>query len=190
MGVRAVLNAGISEDEVAKLTELQERTLLPILEEELQGNERLVLDFGCGPGRFTPRLAELIRGRAIGIDPVESLLQLAPRRPDVAYRVMSPGRIPLEDADADVVWICLVLGGVTDPALLEQTIAEIERVLRPNGVLLLAECTNSKPDATYWHYRSIEEYQRMFKSVELIDRGHYMELDNRVSVLVGRRAAR
>src|SRR4029453_8658281 len=69
------------------------------------------------------------------------------------------------------------------------SVAELERVLRPNGVLLLAECTNPKPDLAYWHYRPVDEYVGMFASVDLTVRGQYMELDNTVSVLAGRRAA-
>jgi SAM-dependent methyltransferase len=187
MGARAVINVGASEEEIAELTDLQRRTLFGILVGELTGDESLALDLGCGPGRFTGELADAIGGRAIGVDPVARLLELAPSHPRVSYRPMSVGRIPLDDEAADMVWVCLVLGGITEPEPLGRTVAEIERVLRPNGVLLLAECTNDKPDLPYWRYRSVEEYRRMFPRVELTERGHYMELDNRVSVLVGRR---
>ena len=188
MGGRAVLNAGASDDELARIAAVQRRTLFGALEPELTGDERLALDFGCGPGRFTPELARLIGGRAVGVDPVAALLDLAPRDPAVDYRVMSPGRIPLGEGEADLVWVCLVLGGVTESDVLRQTVTEIQRVLAPGGILLLAECTNEKPNVSYWHYRSAEDYKRMFPSVGLVERGHYNELENTVTVLVGRRA--
>jgi SAM-dependent methyltransferase len=189
MGARAVVNAGATDEQLAEITKRQRETLFPILAGMLNGDERLALDFGCGPGRFTAELAELISGRAVGVDPVAGLLDLAPRDRAVEYRLLSDGRIPIGDAEADVAWVCLVLGGITDPASLAGSVAELERVLRPNGVLLLAECTNPKPDLAYWHYRPVDEYVGMFASVDLTVRGQYMELDNTVSVLAGRRAA-
>ena len=189
MGARAVVNAGASDEQLAEISEDQRSTMFPILSEMLRGNERLALDFGCGPGRFTAELADAIGGRVVGVDPVAELLELAPAHPAVEYRRQSGDRIPLGDAEADVAWICLVLGGIIDSVSLRRTVVELERVLRPGGVMLLAECTNSKPDLPYWSYRPIDEYVAMFDSVELTPRGQYMELDNTVTVLAGRRAA-
>jgi SAM-dependent methyltransferase len=189
MGERAVLNVGVSDERVSEFTQLQMRTMLPILRDELRGDERLVLDLGCGPGRFTPVLAETIGGRAIGADPVRRLLELAPRHKQVEYLQMAPGQLPLGDNEADVVWVCLVLGGITEPQVLRETALEIDRVLEADGVLLLAECTSAKPDLPYWQYRSVEDYKRMFPRFGLTERGQYMEIDNVVSVLTGRRSA-
>jgi SAM-dependent methyltransferase len=188
MGARAVVNAGATDEQLAEIRESQRSTMFPILSELLSGNERLALDFGCGPGRFTAELADAIGGRAVGVDPVAGLLELAPAHPRVEYRRQSGGRIPLGDAEADVAWICLVLGGITDSASLRRTVVEIERVLKPGGLMLLAECTNLKPDLPYWSYRPVDEYAAMFESVDLTARGQYMELDNTVTVLAGRRA--
>jgi len=111
-GVRAVLNLGHSETEIPQVTERQRRELYPLFRAALRGDERLILDFGCGPGRFTGDLAEMINGRAIGVDPIRNLLDLALPHPSVEYRLMLEGRIPLESASVDAIWICLVLGGI------------------------------------------------------------------------------
>jgi len=189
MGARAVVNAAATDEQLAEISENQRSTMFPILSEVLRGDERVALDFGCGPGRFTAELAQAIGGQAVGVDPVAELLELAPEHPAVEYRRQSGDRIPLGDAEADVAWICLVLGGITDSASLQRTVVELERVLRPGGVMLLAECTNLKRDLPYWSYRPAHEYVAMFDSVELVPRGQYMELDNTVTVLAGRRAA-
>jgi ubiquinone/menaquinone biosynthesis C-methylase UbiE len=189
MGARAVVNATATDEQLAEIGASQRSTMFPILSEMLRGDERLALDFGCGPGRFTAELAGAIGGRAVGVDPVAQLLELAPAHPQVEYRRQSGDRIPLADAEADVAWICLVLGGITDDGSLQRAVAELERVLRPGGVMLLAECTNSRPDLPYWSYRPVEEYVAMFDSVDLMPRGQYMELDNTVTVLAGQRAA-
>lgn len=84
---------------------------------------------------------------------------------DAAERVSCPitvtgGRadaLPVDDADADAVVLCLVLCAVPDPAL---SLAEMRRVLRPGGRLVFLEHTLARgaglrvvqyvADATIW----------------------------------------
>jgi SAM-dependent methyltransferase len=181
-GRRAVLNISHSEDEFDVVTEFQKGALFPQLESALEPDDRVVLDFGCGPGRFTPALAELVHGTAIGIDPVRHLLDLAPRRENVTY-LLSDGRvIPLPDSSVDVVWVCLVLGGIRE---LDPTIAELERVARPGALFLVAENTSELGDLDHWFYRSVEDYQDAFgRALVLVD--DYVDEDERISVLRGR----
>src|SRR5262245_29125919 len=54
LGVRSVLNLRHTEAEIESVTAMQERILFPLLQERLRPDDRRVLDFGCGPGRFTP----------------------------------------------------------------------------------------------------------------------------------------
>ncbi len=54
-----------SEEEVAAHTCFQKDRLFPVLRDQLTGGERTILDFGCGPGRFTPDLAQMIDGKAV-----------------------------------------------------------------------------------------------------------------------------
>ncbi len=74
MGERAVTNASASKADLTRIAAEQRRIMFPILQSELAGDERLILDFGCGPGRFTAELATLIGGREVGVDPVAGLL--------------------------------------------------------------------------------------------------------------------
>ncbi|HET8533263.1 MAG TPA: class I SAM-dependent methyltransferase, partial [Methylomirabilota bacterium] len=156
-GIRAVLNLGHGPDEMARVTEMQRRELLPLLRSRLRGDERLALDFGCGPGRFTGDLADITRARVVGIDPIPRLLELAPRHPSVEYRVMSEGHIPLDSSSVDLVWICLVLGGIHGSTL-GDTIAEVRRVLRPGGLVFLVENTNEGGGDSFWAFRSVADY--------------------------------
>jgi SAM-dependent methyltransferase len=50
------------------------------------GATQLILDLGCGTGRFSELLAQRSGGRILGIDPSERMLQQARRKP-------SPGNI-------------------------------------------------------------------------------------------------
>ena len=185
-GARAVLNLGHSEDELRHVTEFQRRELYPIFRAALRGDERLVLDFGCGPGRFTSDLREMIRGCAIGVDPIQSLLDLAPRHPEVEYRLMSEGRIPVASDEVDVIWICLVLGGIHGRTL-EATAREIYRVLRPGGLLFLVENTTKGAGSSFWAFRSVAEYQTLLSPIPLVRARDYQDLGERISVMTGRK---
>jgi len=185
-GARAVLNIGHSEDEAPQVTEFQRRELYPHFRAALRGDERVVLDFGCGPGRFTSDLHEMIRGRAIGVDPIQSLLDLAPRHPAVDYQLMSEGRLSIASDAVDAVWICLVLGGIHGRTL-KATVSEIQRVLRPGGLLFLVENTTEARGNSFWAFRSVAEYQRLLSPIPLVHVHDYQDLGERISVMTGRK---
>lgn len=188
-GARSVLNIGHTEEEMAAVTERQKEILFPLLARQLRGDERRIVDFGCGPGRFTPDLSGLVRGTAIGVDPIQTLLDLAPRAAGVEYRRVENGRIPLADASADVVWICLVLGTITDEQALRKAAAEIRRVLRLDGLLFLVENTADKPDLPHFSFRTAHAYRSLFPWVRLDPVGEYEDMEERISILAGRRGS-
>ena len=110
-GARAVLNLSHKPQEYDAVTAEQKRILLPLFAAQLRGDERTVLDFGCGPGRFTASLAEAVQGSAVGVDISEELLKLAPQASNVTYRTIPRGVILPGDLSYDVAWVCLSSGG-------------------------------------------------------------------------------
>jgi SAM-dependent methyltransferase len=186
-GARAVVNLRHREDELEAITRRQLDEILPHLVRCLRGDERIVLDFGCGPGRFTAHLAEAIHGRAIGVDPIQTLIDLAPRGPGVQYLVSDGHFIPLSDASVDVVWICLVLGGLPD-ARLPETVLELERVLRPGGLLFLVENTSAKENCPHWFFRPVGWYSRLLRFAPLSHLHDYDDLGECISIMAGRKA--
>jgi ubiquinone/menaquinone biosynthesis C-methylase UbiE len=188
-GARSIVNLAHSEEQLEAVTQMQRDRLFPLLSEELNGNEELILDFGCGPGRFTSNLAEIIQGRAVGIDPSKHLISLAPRNDSVEYRQMDAGVIPMEDASADVVWVCLVLSVIVDEPVYRQTVDEIHRVAKSDSLLFLVANTADREDLSYIKYRSLEDYQEAFSSFNLRQISEYHDLDERVSIMAGRRQA-
>jgi ubiquinone/menaquinone biosynthesis C-methylase UbiE len=186
-GRRAVLNLNHLHDEYDAITDLQEKEIFPHLRKRLQPSDRIVLDLGCGPGRFTCQLASMCGGRAIGIDPVAKLIAMAPKAPNVEYRVMREGDIPLSSNSIDVVWSCLVLGGIADITL-SNTIAGICRVLKKGGLLFLVENTSPLPSGTHWIFRQYKEYKDLFPFVNLEHLHDYFDLGERISVMAGRKS--
>lgn len=184
-GKRAVFNIAHTEEELEKVTLMQKREIFPQLKKVLKGNEKMILDFGCGSGRFTKDLAELIDGESIGVDPIKSLIDLAPAGDNVEYKIMNEGRIPLEDHSIDIVWICLVLGGITKDKILRETILEIKRALRPGGVVFLVENTSDKISSDRWIFRSVKEYQELFPFVKIKHLSDYFDCGEKISIMAG-----
>ncbi len=174
-------------EEVGAMTARQAGILFPLFRQHLAPGDRRLLDFGCGPGRFTADLATLVGGVAVGVDPVAHYFELAARAHGVEYRQLEGRRIPADDASFDVVWICLVLGGIVNARELKQTVREIDRVLKPGGLVFLVENTAETPDGMYWKYRSVDDYCRLFSTVELKGISEYIDIDQRISVMAGRK---
>ena len=186
-GAAAVLHIGHGKQALEGLTERQKAFLLPLLRSQLTGEERVVLDFGCGAGRFTADLARVVSGNAIGVDPVDALIALAPPAADVTYHHIRPPRLPIPSDTVDVVWIACVLCNITDQEALSEALAEIDRVLKPSGLLFLIENTAVKPPTRHLCYRSIAEYVRLFPAIDLHHLQDHEDLGERISVLAGRK---
>ncbi len=184
-GRRSVLNIAHEDAEYEQITSWQKSILFPLLQAQLNGSERVVLDFGCGPGRFTPGLARLVGGRAIGVDPIGALLELAPADPRAEYRLLRHGRIPVTDHSVDLLWICLVLGVIRGRKL-HDTLQELRRVVAPGGLVFLVENTTAKPSRKQIEYRSVAEYTKLVDFAQLQHLHDYEDLGETISVLAGR----
>ena len=184
-GRRSVLNITHADAEYDEITQFQKLLLIPLLSRQLTGSETLILDFGCGPGRFTRELAETI-GYYIGLDPTLSLLNLAPRGSSISYIGAAGDCIPITSSCVDVVWCCLVLGGI-DGGALERSVAEINRVLAPRGLLYLVENTSELQDAPHWRFRTSIQYAELFSSISLHLIGGYKDGGENISILAGRK---
>jgi len=94
------------------------------------------LDAACGTGRHASFLAA--RGhRIIGVDASREMLDKARASiPSADFRVGSLEALPLEDASVDLVVCGLALTHVMD---LDASIAELARVLRPGGRIVLSD---------------------------------------------------
>ena len=94
------------------------------------------LEVGVGTGRFAAPL-----GVSVGLDPAHSALERARDRGVEPVRGVAEA-LPIADDALEVVTVVTVLSFVDD---LERTLAELERVLDPDGTLVLAVLDRSSP---------------------------------------------
>jgi len=132
----------------------------PMLDLAVKSGAQTALDVGCGEGRFCRMLGA--RGiRTAGIDPTESFIREAKRLdPSGDYRIAGAEELPFEAGHFDLVIAYLSLIDIPD---LAAAIAEMSRVLRPGGHLLIANLTSfysaSNPDG----WRTSEDGLRRFE---------------------------
>jgi ubiquinone/menaquinone biosynthesis C-methylase UbiE len=104
-----------------------------------------VLDVGCGPGRLTlaAAIAAGSTGETVGIDPSPEMIALGTQKAkrtasSAAFRVAAIEAIPSPDDHFDVVLANLMLHHL--PLELQRRgVAEVLRVLKPNGRFVVAE---------------------------------------------------
>jgi ubiquinone/menaquinone biosynthesis C-methylase UbiE len=105
-----------------------------------------VLDLGCGTGRNLPLYGQ--GTRIVGLDPCRASLLKARRRSPGALLVLARAEaLPFRDRAFDTVVSALVFCSVGD---VPRGLAEVRRVLRPDGVLRLLEHVRATGRVAAW----------------------------------------
>lgn len=96
------------------------------------------LDFGCGTGRFLPRLARFARVVS-GVDRTSEMLALArAHSPNADLALCSAGDLPFAAASFDLT-LCVYVLSMLDAAEFDAAMAQIARVNAPGGTLIAIE---------------------------------------------------
>ena len=93
----------------------------------------LIIDLGCGTGRFSELLTAHFGVQVIGIDPSQKMLDQAHSKPaigNVAYCQGLAEALPMRDGCADLVFMSMVYHHFCDPSAVAN---ECHRVLRQGG---------------------------------------------------------
>jgi len=111
----------------------------------------LVIDLGCGTGRFSELLAAHFGVQVIGIDPSQKMLDQARRKPaagNVVYRQAAAEALSLPDDCADLVFMSMVYHHLTNPAAVAR---ECHGVLRRGGYVCIRNGTRES-DFPHRHF--------------------------------------
>ena len=107
------------------------------------------LDVGCGTGVLAQRLADA--GYAMsGAEPSQGMLDvLAERAPGVEAVRAYGNELPYEDDAFDLVYCVATMHHIAEPAMVAATLAEMVRVTRPGGDVLVWDHNPRNP---YWKH--------------------------------------
>lgn len=127
---------------------------LDLIAAHLPFRPQLMVDLGCGTGRYSQALADRFEARVIGIDPSERMLAVARAKPGngrVEFRRGSAEALPLDDGGADMVFMSMVLHHLGDPPAVA---GECRRVLREGGRVQIRngtrEASHGYPQAPFF----------------------------------------
>ena len=117
------------------------------LKKYLKGKTGIALDIGCAGGLYS-RLLNDLGFETYGVDTNEKFLDIAKRNSKVNYILADAKNLPFRDNNFDVIIMLATLEHITER---ENTLKEINRVLKQNGILIL-----TVPNTwSYYYIRSL-----------------------------------
>jgi ubiquinone/menaquinone biosynthesis C-methylase UbiE len=114
--------------------------LLLAMEETSPG---LILDFGCGVGRFA-ETALTRADRYVGVDINEGAFQYAPENPRAEFVGLPGENIPFGNEHFDSAMSLTVLQHIVDPKQFDNWASEISRVVKPGGYFYIIDDASKK----------------------------------------------
>lgn len=131
---------------------------------ELKGDE-VVLDFGCGSGRFSYWIAPRVK-KVIGLEVTPEMIELAERHRiagNVEFKVYDGVQFPVFPYFFDLILSVGVLQTMGGEAL-KKTVSQLVQYLKKRGKFCLIEQASDNPKV---ERLKVEKYLRVFKELQL-----------------------
>lgn len=138
-----------------------------------------VLEIGCGTGRFIETVLEGGH-HAYGVDPSPDMLEISRSKcvtgADVKFEIGEGINIPFEEGEFDLVYSIRVLNQTESREYAFRMIADMIRVTKPGGILLIEFCNSLRPclpgkkrAATVLSIYDMRRRMRNHKGVHIVD---------------------
>jgi ubiquinone/menaquinone biosynthesis C-methylase UbiE len=147
-----------------------------------QGEKEIIIDFGCGSGRFSDLLSQYCKFLA-GLEITPQMLKIAKhacQNPNVSFVLYDGLSLPLKENKTDLVVSINVFQYVTEEAELKKVLKEIGKCLKPQGELLCIEQVTKNKKR--WQ-RDFKTYLNLFEQSNFkkiadypIRKGHFLWL--------------
>lgn len=137
---------------------------------ELKGNE-IVLDFGCGSGRFSFWIAPKVR-KVVGLETTVEMINLAEKNrtvENVEFMLYDGVHFPAFPNPFDLIFCVWVLQHM-EVGILGKTVMELGRYLKPKGRAYFIEQASDNPKVGR---PKVEEYLQAFEESKLECLQHY-----------------
>lgn len=127
-----------------------------------------ILDVGCGYGRTLDELYHNSYRNLIGIDFSSGMIERGKQQfPYLDLRVKEDTNIALPDASVDAVILFAVLTCIRTNEEQEQLLSEIQRVLRPQGILYVNDFLLNTDDRNLSRYEKFKDTYGTYGVFEL-----------------------
>ncbi len=142
---------------------------------ELAAGGLSILDVGCGTGTCGANFIDMKRNAYTGVDIVPQYIDWASAHyPDGRYIAHDARSLPFPDHSFDIATFVGVLHHMDDQLAMD-CLASVRRVLKPNGMLLVAEpiFSDGKPISSFFlrhdrgdFIRKAEDYERLLRDFQ------------------------
>ncbi len=130
--------------------------------------DHLILDVGCGYGRTLDELYHNGYRNLIGIDFSKGMIERGKQQfPYLDLRIKDNEKISLPDASVDAVILFAVLTCIRTNEDQEQLLAEIKRVLKPQGILYVNDFLLNTDERNLSRYAKYKEAYGIYGVFEL-----------------------
>ena len=140
-----------------------------------KANDKIVLDYGCGVGSITQKIAEISPSKLFGIDISEVSINKAKENAKnlnlkIDYIVDNCEQTKFKKETFDLVFG----SGILHHLNLEKSVGEINRILKKNGEMVFLEPLGTNPLINFYRKltpksRSIDEHPFLKKDFDFID---------------------
>jgi ubiquinone/menaquinone biosynthesis C-methylase UbiE len=117
--------------------------------------ESKILDYGCGYGRLTKKIADKGFANVIGVDNSRGMIKRAKRElPNLSFQHYNEETLEFPDNQFDLVFLFAVLTCIPMDKDQNKLIQELRRVIKPNGLFYVSDLLINSDKRNIDRYKS------------------------------------